>query len=44
MRDEGYETIAFIADVGQDANFDEIKNKAIKSGATKVYCLNLQIH
>jgi len=42
LKDKGYETIAFIADVGQDSNFDQIKKKAIRSGASKVYCLNLQ--
>ncbi len=38
----GYETIAVIGDVGQDADFDQIKKKALKSGAIKAYVLNLQ--
>lgn len=42
MKDKGYETIAFIADVGQGDDFNAIKKRAIKSGASKVYCLNLQ--
>ena len=33
---EGYQVIAFIADVGQEENFEEVKNKALKIGADKV--------
>lgn len=42
LKDRGYQTIAFCADVGQGDNFDVIKKKALKSGAAKVYCVNLQ--
>lgn len=42
LKDRDYDPIAFIADVGQGSDFDKIKEKAIKSGASKVYCLNLQ--
>ncbi|VAX35072.1 Argininosuccinate synthase [hydrothermal vent metagenome] len=42
MKDKGYETIAFIGDLGQGDNFEEIKKRALKTGASKVYCLNLQ--
>jgi argininosuccinate synthase len=42
LADKGYETIAFIADVGQGENFDEIKTRATKTGAQKVYVLDLQ--
>ncbi|MBU4333778.1 MAG: argininosuccinate synthase [Candidatus Omnitrophica bacterium] len=42
LKDKGYDTIAFCADVGQGDNFDAIKKKAIRSGASKVYCFNLQ--
>jgi len=42
LKDKGYETIAFIADVGQGDNFGQIKKRALKTGASKVYCLNLQ--
>ena len=42
MKDKGYETIAFIADVGQGDDFKAIEKRAKESGASKVYCLNLQ--
>jgi len=42
MKDQGYQTIAFIADVGQGDDFDKIKKRALQSGASKVHCLNLQ--
>ncbi len=42
LKTRGYETIAFIANVGQGDNFSKIKAKALKSGASKVYCLDLQ--
>lgn len=42
MKDRGYETIAFIADVGQKDDFEAIKKQGLKSGASKVYCLNVQ--
>ena len=42
MKDRGYETIAFCADLGQGDNFDLIKSKALKAGAKKVIFLNLQ--
>src|SRR3989338_10483324 len=42
LKDRGYQTIAFCANVGQGDNFTAIKKKAIKSGASKVYCLNVQ--
>src|SRR3989338_7609823 len=42
LKDRGYETIAFCADLGQGDNFIKIKQKALKSGAKKVYCVNLQ--
>lgn len=42
LKDKGFNTIAFCADVGQGDNFDAVKKKAIKSGASKVYCFNLQ--
>lgn len=40
--DKGYEVIAYVADVGQDENFDEVREKALKIGASKVYIENLQ--
>ncbi|MFT5387616.1 MAG: argininosuccinate synthase [Lysobacterales bacterium] len=42
LKERNYETIAVIGDVGQGDDFEAIKKKAIKSGATKVYCLNVQ--
>ena len=42
MKDKGYQTIAFIADVGQGDDFERIKKRALQSGASKVHCLNLQ--
>ena len=42
LKERGYDTVAFCADVGQGDDFTAIKKKAIKSGASKVYCLNLQ--
>ena len=42
LKDRGYEIIAVIGDVGQGDDFDKIKAKAIKSGAVKAYCLDLQ--
>ena len=42
LRDQDYEVIAFIADVGQEENFTEIKARALKTGATKSYVLDLK--
>lgn len=42
LKDKGYDVIAFIADVGQNEDFDSIKKRALKTGASKVYNLNLQ--
>jgi len=36
------EVIAYIADVGQDEDFEEIKKKAIATGASKVYVKDLK--
>lgn len=40
--DKGYEVIAYVANVGQDDDYDEVKAKALKIGASKVYIENLQ--
>jgi len=42
LEDKGYETIAFIADVGQQEDFNEIKKRALDTGARKVYVLDLK--
>jgi len=39
---EGYNVIAYIADVGQKEDFNKIKEKAIKTGASKVYVEDLK--
>ena len=40
--DKGYEVIAYIADVGQDDNFTEAKEKALNIGASRVYIEDLK--
>ncbi len=40
--DKGYEVIAYVADVGQDDNFEEVRKKALAIGATKVYIEDLK--
>jgi len=39
---KGYNVIAYIADVGQKEDFKKIKEKAIKTGASKVYIEDLK--
>ena len=39
---KGYEVVAYIADVGQNKDFKMIKEKAIKTGASKVYIEDLK--
>ena len=39
---KGYEVIAYVADVGQKEDFEKIKNKALKTGALKVYIEDLK--
>ena len=39
---KGYEVIAFVANVGQKDDFDAIKEKALKTGASKVYVEDLR--
>lgn len=40
--EEGYEVIAYVADVGQEENFEEARKKALKIGASKVYVEDLR--
>ena len=40
--EEGYEVIAYIADVGQEEDFEAAKAKALKVGAAKVYVEDLK--
>ena len=42
LQQKGYEVIAFIADVGQGEIFAEVKERAIKTGASKVHVLDLK--
>lgn len=42
LLEEGYEVIAYIADVGQAADFKKAERKALKTGASKVYVEDLK--
>ena len=42
LSDQGYEVIAFVADVGQGENFATIKTRALQTGAQKVHVLDLK--
>jgi len=42
LLEEGYEVIAYIADVGQAGDFKKAKEKALKVGASKVYIEDLK--
>lgn len=39
---QGYEVIAYVADIGQQEDFEAIKQKALKTGASKVYVEDLK--
>ncbi len=41
--EEGYEVIAYIADVGQDEDYEAARAKALKLGAAKVYVEDLKL-
>jgi argininosuccinate synthase len=40
--DKGYEVIAYVADVGQDDDFESVREKAMSIGASKVYIEDLK--
>ena len=42
LLEEGYEVIAYVADVGQDEDFEAAREKALKVGASKVYVEDLK--
>jgi argininosuccinate synthase len=42
LMERGYEVIAFVGDVGQEEDFDAVKEKALKIGASEVFVENLQ--
>ncbi len=39
---KGYEVVCYIADVGQNDDFDKAKSKALSLGASKVYIEDLK--
>src|ERR1039457_7221208 len=41
-KDKGYDVIAYLADVGQGRNFNLIEMRALATGASKVYILDLK--
>lgn len=42
LANKGYDVVAFIADVGQNEDLKAVKNKALKTGASKVYVEDLK--
>ncbi|MCD6093542.1 MAG: argininosuccinate synthase [Candidatus Omnitrophica bacterium] len=42
LRDKGYDVLALLADLGQKANFELLKKRAISAGAEKVYVSDLK--
>lgn len=42
LEERGYDVICYIADVGQNENFADLKNKALQSGACKVVVEDLK--
>ena len=42
LSEKNYDVIAYVADVGQDEDFDAVKDKAFKIGASKVYIEDLK--
>jgi argininosuccinate synthase len=42
LLDEGYEVLCFLADVGQQEDWDEVRAKAKKIGASKMIILDLR--
>lgn len=42
LEQKGYEVIAYVANVGQQEDFEEIRQKALKTGASKVYIEDLR--
>ena len=39
---KGYDVVCFCGDVGQKENFEEVRKKALKTGASKVYIVDLR--
>ena len=42
LQDRDYDVIAFMADIGQNENFDVIKKRALKTGASRVHVVDLK--
>jgi argininosuccinate synthase len=42
LAEEGYEVIAYVADVGQEEDFESVREKALKTGASRVYVEDLK--
>lgn len=42
LLDKGYDVVCYLADVGQNDDIEEAKQKALKIGASKVYSLDLK--
>ena len=42
LENQGYKVIAYIADVGQEEDFEAVKEKALATGASKVYLEDLK--
>ncbi len=42
LANKGYDVVAYVADVGQQDDFDRIRDKALKTGASKVYVEDLK--
>ena len=42
LQQEGYDIVAYIADVGQKDDFEALRERALKTGATKVYVEDLK--
>ena len=42
LRDQGYSVIAFAADLGQGSDLADLKQRAIRSGASKIYIKDLK--
>lgn len=42
LKEQGYEVVCFMADVGQEEDFEAAKKKALKIGATRVYVEDLR--
>jgi argininosuccinate synthase len=42
LLEEGYEVVCFLADVGQEENWDEVRAKATKIGASKMIIQDLR--